>query len=170
MPHDMWHWTLDTWHMTGVGRWTFSQKFSSLALMVWEWYKLEENFLQRAKSWIWTTLPIVLLILAFLILWRRKKKSKNYQIRNCVSAFFNCVSLYGGSLKATVENPRGSVENPEGALTLPRNTVTAPEALSWGDSFSTLPQGFSTVVQTTKIMRFTDKWSQTVRVFDGVYS
>ena len=25
------------WHMTGEGRWTFSQNFSSLALTVWEW-------------------------------------------------------------------------------------------------------------------------------------
>ena len=27
----------DMWHMTGGGRWTFSQNFSSLALTVWEW-------------------------------------------------------------------------------------------------------------------------------------
>ena len=46
-------------------------------------------------------------------------------------------------------------ENLEGALTLPQSKVSAPEALSWGDSYSTLPQGFSTVDQTTKIMRFT---------------
>ena len=35
----MWHmWcvTGDTWHMTGMGRWTFSQNFSSLALTVCE--------------------------------------------------------------------------------------------------------------------------------------
>ena len=52
-------------------------------------------------------------------------------------------------------------ENPEGALTLTRRTVSELDALSWGDSYSTLPQGFSTVAQTTKIMRFTGKWSQT---------
>ena len=45
-------------------------------------------------------------------------------------------------------------------MTLPRSTVSAPEALSWGDSYSTLPQGFSTVAQTTKIMRFTGEWSR----------
>ena len=32
-------------------------------------------------------------------------------------------------------------------------------ALSWGDSYSTLPQGFSTVAQTTNFMRFIGKWS-----------
>ena len=35
--HDMWHVKCDTWPMTGEGRWTFSQKFCSLAFKVWEW-------------------------------------------------------------------------------------------------------------------------------------
>ena len=46
---DMWHLTLDTWnlthgmlHMTGRGRWTFSQNFSSLASTVWEWRCFED--------------------------------------------------------------------------------------------------------------------------------
>ena len=46
VTRDMWHVTRDTWHVTcdtwpwqvtGGSRWTFSQKFSSLALTVWEW-------------------------------------------------------------------------------------------------------------------------------------
>ena len=49
-------------------------------------------------------------------------------------------------------------ENPEGALTLPLSPLWAPKALSWGDSYSTLPQGFSSVAQTTKFMRLTGKW------------
>ena len=32
---DTWHMTHDTWHLTHGGGWTFSQTFSSLALMVW---------------------------------------------------------------------------------------------------------------------------------------
>ena len=36
-------------------------------------------------------------------------------------------------------------ENPLGALTLPLSTVSVPSTLSLGDSFSTLPLGFSTV-------------------------
>ena len=57
-------------------------------------------------------------------------------------------------------------ENLEGALTLPNSTVSAPKALSWGDSYSSLPRGFSTVAQSTKIMRFAGKWSQTNKAFD----
>ena len=30
-----WHLTRDTWHVTGGGRWTYSQNVRSLALMVW---------------------------------------------------------------------------------------------------------------------------------------
>ena len=66
-------------------------------------------------------------------------------------------------MKATVENLRGSVEklfpkeSVEGADTVLRGSVRAPEALSLGDRYSTLPQGFSTVAQTTKILRFTDE-------------
>ena len=32
---DMWHLTPDTWHITHDGGWTYSQNFSSLALMFW---------------------------------------------------------------------------------------------------------------------------------------
>ena len=39
-------------------------------------------------------------------------------------------------------------ENPSGALKLPLSTVSAPSTLSLGDSFSTLPLGFSTVAFT----------------------
>ena len=36
---DMWHVTRDTWHVTCLGGWTFSQNFSSLALIVCDlWY------------------------------------------------------------------------------------------------------------------------------------
>ena len=58
------------------------------------------------------------------------------------------------TLKATVVRPLGFAaeglpeENPEGALTLPLSTVSAPSTLSLGDSFSTLPLGFSTVAFT----------------------
>ena len=64
-------------------------------------------------------------------------------------------------------SPQGSAakglfeENPEGALKLPRSAVWAPEALSWGDIYSTLPQGFSTVSQTRgKIYVHTNLWTQ----------
>ena len=41
VTHDILHMSRDTWHMThGVG-WTFSQNFSSLALLVWDWQYLE---------------------------------------------------------------------------------------------------------------------------------
>ena len=42
----MWHETCDRWHMTHDrwGRWTLSQNFSSLSLMVWEWRCLEDIF------------------------------------------------------------------------------------------------------------------------------
>ena len=33
---DMWHVTLDVWHVTHLGRWTSSPNFSFLALTVWE--------------------------------------------------------------------------------------------------------------------------------------
>ena len=36
MTHDTCHVTPDMWHVTHGGGWTFSQKFSSLALMVWD--------------------------------------------------------------------------------------------------------------------------------------
>ena len=67
------------------------------------------------------------------------------------------------AVKLRGRSPRGfeaegfPEENPEGALSLPRSTVLAPEVLSCGASYSTLPQGFSTVAQTTKIMRSTGK-------------
>ena len=34
---DTWHRTPDTWNSTHGGKWTFSEKFRSLALMVWAW-------------------------------------------------------------------------------------------------------------------------------------
>ena len=37
MTHDTWHLTYDTWHVAHGGGWTFSQNFSSPALMVWDW-------------------------------------------------------------------------------------------------------------------------------------
>ena len=42
----MWHVTRDTWHVTCLGGWTFSQNFSSLALTVcdlWYYEDLEEK-------------------------------------------------------------------------------------------------------------------------------
>ena len=42
----MWHMTCDTWHVTRLGGWTFSQHFSSLALTVcdlWYYKDLEEK-------------------------------------------------------------------------------------------------------------------------------
>ena len=42
VTHDMWQVTHDMWHVTGWGRWTFTQNFSSLALMVWEWKCTED--------------------------------------------------------------------------------------------------------------------------------
>ena len=46
MTCDMWHVTRDMWHVTGWGGWTFSQKFSSLALTVsdlWYYEDMEEK-------------------------------------------------------------------------------------------------------------------------------
>ena len=43
---DMWHRTCDVWHMKWGGGWTFSQKFSSIALTVcdlWYYADLEEK-------------------------------------------------------------------------------------------------------------------------------
>ena len=43
---DMWHVTYDTWHVTCLGGWTFSQNFRSLALTVcdlWYYVDLEEK-------------------------------------------------------------------------------------------------------------------------------
>ena len=37
-----WHMTHDMWHMTGGRRWTFTQNFKFLALMVWEWRGTED--------------------------------------------------------------------------------------------------------------------------------
>ena len=50
-------------------------------------------------------------------------------------------------------------ESVEGANTVLRGSVRTPEGFS-EESYSLLPQGFSTLAQTTKIMRFTGKWSQ----------
>ena len=46
VTHDMGHLTCecDTWHLSGGGRWTISQHFSSLVLMVWEWRFDEDIF------------------------------------------------------------------------------------------------------------------------------
>ena len=46
VTHDAWHMTRDTWHVTRLGGWTFSQNFSSLALIVcdlWYYEDLEEK-------------------------------------------------------------------------------------------------------------------------------
>ena len=46
MKRDMWYDTCDAWHVTCCGGWTLSQKFSSLALTVYDlWYyeDLEEK-------------------------------------------------------------------------------------------------------------------------------
>ena len=39
-----WHMTWDTWHVTGVHGWTFSQNLSSLALTTWNWRCFEDIF------------------------------------------------------------------------------------------------------------------------------
>ena len=36
MTGDIRHVTSDTWHVTGGGRWTFSQNVRSLAIAVWD--------------------------------------------------------------------------------------------------------------------------------------
>ena len=41
MTIDMWHVTSDTCHMTHSVGWTLSKKFSSLALLVWNWECVE---------------------------------------------------------------------------------------------------------------------------------
>ena len=41
MKGDTWQVTGDTWHMTHSVGWTFSQNFSSLALLVWDWQCFE---------------------------------------------------------------------------------------------------------------------------------
>ena len=46
---DTWHVTHDTWHMTHSVGWTFSQNFSSLALLVWDWECLEDIL---TKGWL----------------------------------------------------------------------------------------------------------------------
>ena len=43
MTPDTWYLTCDTWHVTHGGRWTFSQNFSSLSLMVWDTQCLEDS-------------------------------------------------------------------------------------------------------------------------------
>ena len=55
------------------------------------------------------------------------------------------------SVKATVENLRGSVEKLS-----PKESVKGADTVLRG-SYSTLPQGFSTVAQTTNFMGFTGK-------------
>ena len=47
-------------------------------------------------------------------------------------------------------------ESVEGANTVLRDSVRTPKGFS-EESYSLLPQGFSTLAQTTKIMRFTGK-------------
>ena len=42
MTCDMWHVTCDTWHMTCCRGWTFSNKFSFIALTVWDLWYLED--------------------------------------------------------------------------------------------------------------------------------
>ena len=42
VTHDTWHVTCDTWHILGGGRWTFSNNFCSLGLLVWAWRCFEE--------------------------------------------------------------------------------------------------------------------------------
>ena len=37
MTFEMWHIRCNTWHVTGRGRWTLSQSFSSSALLISEW-------------------------------------------------------------------------------------------------------------------------------------
>ena len=41
VTRDMWHVTRDMWHVTGGRKCTFSQNFSSLALLAWEWRFVE---------------------------------------------------------------------------------------------------------------------------------
>ena len=41
MTRDIWHMTHGKWHMTHSVLWTCSQNFSSLALPVWDWQRLE---------------------------------------------------------------------------------------------------------------------------------
>ena len=43
----MWQLLRDRWHMTHSFGWTFSQKFSSLALLVWNWQCLEYIWIKR---------------------------------------------------------------------------------------------------------------------------
>ena len=46
MTGDMWQVTVDMWHVTRLGGWTFSQNFSSLGLTVcdlWYYEDLEEK-------------------------------------------------------------------------------------------------------------------------------
>jgi hypothetical protein len=47
---DMWHVTHDTWHVTRLGGWTFSQNFSSLALTVCDLWYYED--LEEKDEWI----------------------------------------------------------------------------------------------------------------------
>ena len=55
-------------------------------------------------------------------------------------------------------------ENSEGSLTLPQSTVSAPEApkaLSWGDSYSTLPKDFQ------QLLRLPNSWGFLANEADG---
>ena len=42
VTRDMWHMTHDMWHVTHGGGWTFSQNVSSLALMDWDLWCVED--------------------------------------------------------------------------------------------------------------------------------
>ena len=52
VTQDTWNVTCDTWHLTGGGRWTFYQNFSSLAPTVWEWRCSEDfQYFQWMNEW-----------------------------------------------------------------------------------------------------------------------
>ena len=44
MTHDTWHMKRESWHVTCGGRWTLTQHFISLALLVLEWRYFENIF------------------------------------------------------------------------------------------------------------------------------
>ena len=49
--HYIWHGTRDMWQVTGGRRWTFSQNFSYLALMVWELEVTCDTWHLRPDTW-----------------------------------------------------------------------------------------------------------------------
>ena len=126
------------------------------------------------------TRPLLYTHLVWLICWKRLLKIWGAVLKNCpLKRVLRVPTLCKGAVWGLMRDfpranqrlqPRvwgfeglrvwGFEENPMGALTLPCSTVLAPKALSWGDSYSTLPRGFSTIAETTKIMRFTGKWSR----------